>query len=134
MANITVKIVTPEKIYLEESCEMVTAPSSEGELGLSASHIPLLANLKTGYIKLYNGSNVAKEIFVATGILKFENDQAVILTEKIIDLKNLDQADLDKNITEQNKKIAEHLKNGNDKKLDEAQAQLESLQAIKAAA
>jgi len=133
MANITVKIVTPEKIYYEGECEMVTAPSVEGELGVLANHVPLLANLSAGHIKLFDGSKT-QEVFVSGGILNFENDQAIILTEEVIDLKSLDKADLEKQISELTNKISEHLKAGNDEKLAKAQAELNNLTAIQEAA
>jgi F-type H+-transporting ATPase subunit epsilon len=53
MSNkIKLKIVTPEKVVFEGEVEEVLVPGSEGELGILPKHIPLLAALKPGELKI----------------------------------------------------------------------------------
>lgn len=49
------KIVTPEKLILEELVEHVSIPTKEGEITVLADHIPLIAPLATGDIVAYAG-------------------------------------------------------------------------------
>ena len=44
------KIVTPEKLILEEEVESVTVPTTEGEITILSDHIPLVAGLASGDI------------------------------------------------------------------------------------
>ena len=44
------KIVTPEKLIIEEMVEQVTIPTKEGEITVLADHIPLIAPLSSGDI------------------------------------------------------------------------------------
>ena len=53
------KIVTPEKLILEEMVESVTFPSTEGELTVLPEHIPMIAGLASGdVVALVNGEQV----------------------------------------------------------------------------
>lgn len=46
--KINLKIITPEKLVLEEIVDMVLIPTTEGEIGILPNHIPLIARLKSG--------------------------------------------------------------------------------------
>ena len=48
--KLNLKIITPEKLVLEESVDQVTFPTTEGELTVLPEHIPLIANLASGDI------------------------------------------------------------------------------------
>lgn len=46
--KINLKIITPEKLILEEIVDEVLIPTSEGEIGILPNHIPLVARLSSG--------------------------------------------------------------------------------------
>ncbi len=48
--QLKLKIVTPEKLILEEEVDQVTIPTTEGELTILPDHIPLIASLSSGDI------------------------------------------------------------------------------------
>ncbi len=53
------KIVTPEKLIIEEMVEQVTIPTKEGEITVLADHIPLIAPLSSGDIVAFvNGEHL----------------------------------------------------------------------------
>jgi F-type H+-transporting ATPase subunit epsilon len=57
--QLKLKIVTPEKLILEEMVESVTFPSTEGELTVLPEHIPMIAGLASGdVVALVNGEQV----------------------------------------------------------------------------
>ena len=43
--KLQLKIVTPEKLILDEEVESVSVPTTEGEITVLADHIPLIASL-----------------------------------------------------------------------------------------
>ncbi len=47
---LNLKIVTPEKLILEELVESVTIPTTEGEITILPMHVPLIAGLASGDI------------------------------------------------------------------------------------
>jgi len=48
--QLPLKIVTPEKLVLEEMVDSVTVPTTEGEITILPDHIPLVASLSSGDI------------------------------------------------------------------------------------
>lgn len=57
--KIKLKIVTPEKLILEEDVEQVTFPTTNGELTVLPDHIPMIANLASGdVVAVENGEHI----------------------------------------------------------------------------
>ncbi len=48
MKKLQLKIVTPEKLILQEMVDQVTLPTTVGELTILPDHIPLIASLASG--------------------------------------------------------------------------------------
>jgi len=46
--QLKLKIVTPERLVLEEMVEQVTIPTTEGEITILPGHIPLIVGLNSG--------------------------------------------------------------------------------------
>lgn len=46
--KIILKVITPERLILEELVDRVTLPTTEGEITILPMHIPLVAGLKSG--------------------------------------------------------------------------------------
>ncbi len=53
--RIKLKIVTPERIILEEDVDQVTLPTVEGEITVLAGHVPLISALKAGELVAKKG-------------------------------------------------------------------------------
>ncbi len=57
--KLKLKIITQERLILEEEVDQVTFPTTEGELTILPEHIPLIAGLKSGdVVALVNGEPV----------------------------------------------------------------------------
>ncbi len=57
--QLQLKIVTPERLILEEMVDGVTLPTTEGEITILADHIPLIAGLASGdLVAIANGEHV----------------------------------------------------------------------------
>jgi len=52
--QIKLKIVTPERLVLEEIVEQVTLPTTEGEITILPDHIPLIIGLASGDVVALN--------------------------------------------------------------------------------
>ena len=67
------KIVTPEKLILEEEVESVTIPTKEGEITILPDHVPLIAPLASGDIVAFvNGEHLPMAI--VGGFLEVKNE------------------------------------------------------------
>ncbi|MFV8826333.1 F0F1 ATP synthase subunit epsilon [Alkalihalobacterium sp. APHAB7] len=80
MQTMTVSVVTPDGTVYEGEVEMVSARAQSGELGILPRHIPLVAPLDIGAVRLKNGSDV-KLVAVSGGFIEVRPDQVTILAE-----------------------------------------------------
>ena len=97
----TVEIITPDKSFLKSEAEEVTIPSYEGQMGILKDHISLITFLRPGFIIIKNVEE--KKFYVEEGTVEFSNNNLLILTSTIKDLKNLNK-DLVENLVQEAKK------------------------------
>ena len=78
--KIHLKIITHEKVVLEQDIDELYVQATDGRLGILKNHLPVICALNIGVTKIVNDE---KEQQVATmgGILQFENNKATILTD-----------------------------------------------------
>ena len=102
------KIVTPEKLILEEEVEFVTIPTKEGEITILPDHVPLIAPLASGdIVSFVNGEHVP--VAVVGGFVEVKNGDAGITEVAIL-------AD-----------FAEHIADITDEMIEKAKAKSEEL-------
>ena len=84
-----IEIISPEKIVFSQDSEMVTLPSYEGDMSILKNHIPIIALLRPGIIKVKKNIDSYEDFFVEDGIVKFYNDSLSILSTIVIHVKDL---------------------------------------------
>ncbi|TWI59795.1 F0F1 ATP synthase subunit epsilon [Halalkalibacter nanhaiisediminis] len=80
MPTIHVNVVTPDGKVYDGDVDMVSVRTVEGELGILPRHIPLVAPLTVGAVRLKKGSTVEK-VAVSGGFVEVRPDQVTILAE-----------------------------------------------------
>lgn len=80
MKTIKVSVVTPDGPVYESNVEMVSTKARSGELGILPGHIPTVAPLQIGAVRLKNGSNT-EFVAVSGGFLEVRPDQVTILAQ-----------------------------------------------------
>ena len=88
MKTMKVSVVTPDGPVYESDVEMVSTKAQSGELGILPGHIPMVAPLAIGAVRMKNGG---KTDFVAVtgGFLEVRSGQVTILAqaaEKAVDI------------------------------------------------
>ena len=129
--KIHLKIVTPDKVLLDKEVESVSIPTVEGEITVLPDHIPILAGMKPGELRIKEDKK--EEYFsVMRGVAEVDGKNITILTDEA---EHADDIDEEKAVEAQ--KAAKELK---EKKRDgeegyaEAMVELErSLSRIKIA-
>ena len=94
--NFNLEIILPEKILLKDQTTSVTIPSFEGDMTILKDHISLIVILRPGIIKIF-GSKKA-EYFVEEGAVEFSNNNLIILSSTILDVKELSRDQISKMI------------------------------------
>lgn len=90
MADLHLKIVTPEKEILDEAVDQVNVATSDGEIGILPHHASLMAKVIPGELRYKKGS---KTISMATGegFLQVNNNVLTIMTDLAIEASDIDE-------------------------------------------
>ena len=106
-----IEIITPDRTMLKVEATEVTIPSYEGQMGILKDHIPLITFLRPGFIIIKNSEE--KKFYVEEGTVEFSDNNLLILTSTVKDLKNIDKASIENLLYEAEKKLND--KNSTDK-------------------
>tara|TARA_B000000565_G_scaffold231037_1_gene189638 strand:+ start:64 stop:453 length:390 start_codon:yes stop_codon:yes gene_type:complete len=101
----SVEIITPDKSILKSDAIEVTIPSFEGEMGILRDHIPLITFLRPGIISIRNQDE--KKFFADEGTVEFSNNNLLILSSTVKDLKNFDKNSISGALKDAEKKLQE---------------------------
>jgi F-type H+-transporting ATPase subunit epsilon len=115
-SKIKITVVTPEGMVFEGDVDFISVPAKSGSMGILPRHVPIIAQLKTGILKLVSEGKPTY-IGVCRGYFELLDSRAYVLTERAIltDPENKDAviADLKKKhditteITDETKKVVE---------------------------
>ena len=101
----SVEIITPDKSILKSDAIEVTIPSFEGEMGILRDHIPLITFLRPGIISIKNQDE--KKFYAEEGTVEFTNNNLLILSSTVKDLKNFDKNSISGALKDAEKKLQE---------------------------
>jgi F-type H+-transporting ATPase subunit epsilon len=105
--KLLLKIVTPERLILQEMVDQVTLPTTEGEITILPDHVPLIATLAAGEIvALADGEHVP--MAVAGGFIEVKKEDGVTTVAVLAD-------------------FAEHVSTITDEEIEKAKAKSEEL-------
>lgn len=91
MKTVQVNVVTPDGPVYDAEVEMVSAKAQSGELGILPGHIPMVAPLAIGAVRLKKGSST-ELVAVSGGFLEVRPDKVTILAQAAEKAENIDVA------------------------------------------
>ncbi len=101
MAQLHLKIVTPEKLLIDEEVSQVNVSTEEGEIGILPHHANLMAKLTPGELIIKKNGKV-ESLAIGDGFLQVADDVLTVMT----DLATY-AVDIDERAVEEAKKRAE---------------------------
>ncbi|EMR07896.1 F-ATPase epsilon subunit [Bhargavaea cecembensis DSE10] len=91
MSTIKVNIVTPDGPVYDSDANMIIAVTTTGELGILPGHIPMVAPLEIGAVRL-NKDSSTERVAVSGGFLEVRPDQVTILAQSAELAEDIDTA------------------------------------------
>jgi F-type H+-transporting ATPase subunit epsilon len=91
MKTIHVSVVTPDGPVYESEVEMVSTRAQSGELGILHGHIPMVAPLQIGAVRLKKASST-ELVAVSGGFLEVRPDKVTILAQAAETAEEIDVA------------------------------------------
>lgn len=90
MAQLHLKIVTPEKVIVESEVDMVTLTTSEGEIGVLPHHASLMAKLMPGELRIKRGGR-NEVLATGDGFIQVADNTLTILTDLAVNEDEIDE-------------------------------------------
>jgi F-type H+-transporting ATPase subunit epsilon len=88
--QLRVRLVTPDRILIDEGADAVELPSKSGYMEVLYGHAPLLAELGVGEVRLHGGSGGDQTYFVVWGFVEVLPDRVTILAQNAIKPEEID--------------------------------------------
>jgi F-type H+-transporting ATPase subunit epsilon len=88
--QLTLSIVTPEKLVVNDEVDQVNVPGSEGDLGILFDHAPIITNLRPGPLSYEKGEETT-QLVVSGGYLEVTDNRVIILAETAEFLHEVDK-------------------------------------------
>ena len=126
--NFNLEIISPDKTLLKTQATQATIPSFEGLMSVLKDHISLVTFLRPGFIEVKNNKE-NERFFVEEGVVEFNDNNLLILSSTVKDLKNFSKDEVNKMMKDSEEEIKKE--NINDKEKYILYYKLESLKEIK---
>ena len=120
---LVLEIVTPEAKVYTETVDEVGLPTSEGRMHILPHHIPIIAKLNAGEIRVRRRDKQEEMLAVGAGFVEVFGDKISILTDQAINVEEVD----DNVIEEAIQRAQEALEEGKKSNIDAAE--IERLEA-----
>lgn len=101
MSQLHLKIITPEKLLIDEQVSQVNAPTEEGQIGILPNHANLMAKLEPGELVIKKAGREDR-LAIGDGFLQMADNVLTVMT----DLATY-AADIDEKAVEEAKKRVE---------------------------
>src|ERR1700744_3060458 len=88
--RLQVRLVTPDKILVDQEADAVELPSKSGYMEVLFGHAPLLAELGVGEVRLHGASGGDETYFVVWGFAEVLPDRVTILAQNAIRPEEVD--------------------------------------------
>jgi len=92
MKKLKLKIVTPEKMLLEEEVVQVSVSTALGQITVLPNHLPMVSQLAPGEIVVKRDGHTEDLMAVSGGLLEVLPDQVVILADTAERAQDIDEA------------------------------------------
>ena len=123
-------VVTPDRMLLTDSADMVVAPGGDGDFGVLPGHAPLLTTLRPGVLNIHQGGKVTTRIFIAGGFAEVSDSRLTVLAEEAQPVADIELAGAEERLAG----ARENLEAADDAKRPRAEAEVRIAEAMVAAA
>jgi F-type H+-transporting ATPase subunit epsilon len=129
---IALDIVSPERLLLSRSVEMVVIPAAEGDIGALGGHAPMIVALRGGLITLYEDGKPTERLFVAGGFAEITPERCTVLADEAVPPAEVSRSVAQQRLTAAEASYAAQVEKDRDDvvALDEAMARVQSARAM----
>lgn len=93
-----VRLVTPDRILVDQTADAVEVPSASGYIDVLYGHAPLLAELAPGEVRLHGGNHDGERFSVARGFVEVLPERVTILAESAMKPEEINTGEAQKEL------------------------------------
>ena len=90
--DIQLDIVSAEGEIFSGRAQLVVLPASEGEIGVTPRHAPLLTMLRPGEVRVHTADGQEHSFYVGGGALEVQPNRITVLADTAARARDLDEA------------------------------------------
>ena len=102
--KLNLEVVSPEKLIMSKSVDMVTVSGTEGDFGVLPGHTALVSSIRPGLLKIEADKDV-EIFFISGGFIEVIEDKVSILATDVIPPNDINVAECEDKIKKCNEKI-----------------------------
>ena len=114
------EIITPEKVVFKNEADELIVPTTTGEVGILANHVPLLSQISLGELIIKQGQK-EHALAISGGFLDVANNQVTILADYAVRSEDIEIAKVEEAQKRAQKAMEEKV---SERDFAEAEAQL----------
>ena len=81
--KLNLEVVSPEKLVMSKSVDMVTISGIEGDFGILPGHAAIISSVRPGLLEIESDKEIEK-MFISGGFIEVLNDKVSILATEVI--------------------------------------------------
>jgi|TARA_B110000093_G_C12879581_1_gene371274 F-type H+-transporting ATPase subunit epsilon len=102
--KLNLEVVSPEKLIMSKSVDMVTVSGTEGDFGVLPGHTALVSSIRPGLLQIEADKDV-EIFFISGGFIEVIEDKVSILATDVISPNDINIAECEDKIKKCNEKI-----------------------------
>ena len=99
--KISLEVVSPEKMVMSKTVDMVTISGTEGDFGILPGHAALVSSIRPGFLEIENNKETEK-MFIGGGFIEVLEDNVSILATEVLSSEQIDISDCEEKINKCN--------------------------------
>ena len=102
--KLNLEVVSPEKLIMSKSVDMVTVSGTEGDFGVLPGHTALVSSIRPGLLQIEADKDV-EIFFISGGFIEVIEDKVSILATDVISPNDINVSECEDKIKKCNEKI-----------------------------
>lgn len=127
------ELVSPERLLVSESVEMVVVPGAEGDFGVLPGHAATVSAVRAGVVAVFENGAVTSRLFVSGGFAEITPERCTVLADDAVPLGEIDREAIEISIPDLRDEIAAARDDAEKSSAEKALAVAEAKVAVAAA-
>jgi F-type H+-transporting ATPase subunit epsilon len=87
--KLNLEVVSPEKMVISKTVDMVTISGTEGDFGILPGHAAIVSSIRPGFLEIEADKEIEK-MFIGGGFIEVLEDKISILATEVVSAENID--------------------------------------------